>query len=350
MGMSDQQHEIHDRLVDLQNKIKNLHGDVVLVGDIMLDRYIHGYANNLNSSAPVPVLKETRRYEDVGAAAHVARGLENIGLNAFLFGVVGNDRAGANIIKALEAEEVDCDGIEMVEGRITTVKNRLIAGREYLITNQQLLLRWDIEDDGPIAEKALDLIIEQAINKLDSADVLIISDYGHGVITDHGASKLIGAAKAANVPIICDPKLTGLNRITGADWVIFQTRGLDLMAKRMGIEDSYQAAKQLVADNQWGNLLVLEGEKGVTVHSSDGEVISLECTLEEPRGVTGIIDAAGVALAAALKLSLTNHQAAQLANAAVECIMGSDDNFTLTGADLADRLAEVAWNMQISQR
>ena len=350
MGMSDQQHEIHDRLVGLQNRIKNLSGDVVLVGDIMLDRYIHGYANNLNSSAPVPVLKETRRYEDVGAAAHVARGLENIGLDAFLFGVVGDDRAGANIIKALEEEEVDCDGIVIVEDRITTVKNRLIAGREYLITNQQLLLRWDIEDDGPIVDLALDSIIDQAIAKLNSADVLIISDYGHGVITDQGASKLIAAAKTAGVPVICDPKLTGLNRITGADWVIFQTRGLDLMAKRLGIENSQQAAKQLVNENQWGNLLVLEGENGVTVYSADGEVISIECSLTEPRGVTGIIDAAGVALAAALKLSLNTHQSAQLANAAVECIMGSDDNFTLTGADLADRLAEVAWNMQISQR
>ena len=63
MGMSDVEHEIHDRLVNLQTRIKNMSGDVVLVGDIMLDRYIHGYANNLNSRAPVPVLKETERYE-----------------------------------------------------------------------------------------------------------------------------------------------------------------------------------------------------------------------------------------------------------------------------------------------
>ena len=73
MGMSDVEHETHDRLVNLQTQIKNMSGDVVLVGDIMLDRYIHGYANNLNSRAPVPVLKETHRHEDVGAAAHVAR-------------------------------------------------------------------------------------------------------------------------------------------------------------------------------------------------------------------------------------------------------------------------------------
>ena len=129
MGMSDVEYETHDRLVNLQSQIKNMSGDVVLIGDIMLDRYIHGYANNLNSRAPVPVLKETERYEDVGAAAHVARGLENIGLDAILFGVIGDDRAGGNILQALEEEEVDCDGIAIIEDRITTVKTRMIAGR-----------------------------------------------------------------------------------------------------------------------------------------------------------------------------------------------------------------------------
>ena len=82
MGMNDEQHETHDRLTGLQTSVKNLSGNVVLVGDIMLDRYIHGYANDLNSRAPVPVLKETKRYDDVGAAAHVARGLGNIGLDS----------------------------------------------------------------------------------------------------------------------------------------------------------------------------------------------------------------------------------------------------------------------------
>ena len=72
MGMSDVEHEIHDRLVNLQTQIKNMSGDVVLVGDIMLDRYIHGYANNLNSRAPVPVLKETERYEDVGCLLYTS--------------------------------------------------------------------------------------------------------------------------------------------------------------------------------------------------------------------------------------------------------------------------------------
>ena len=161
--------------MNLQKQIENLSGEVVLIGDIMLDRYIHGYANNLNSRAPVPVLKETHRHDDVGAAAHVARGLENIGLDAILFGVVGDDQPGGTIIDALEDEKVDCDGIAIIEDRITTVKTRLIAGREYLISNQQLVLRWDIEDDTPIDSEAHSTIIDQAVSRIAKSDVLVIS-------------------------------------------------------------------------------------------------------------------------------------------------------------------------------
>tara|TARA_B100000575_G_scaffold166489_1_gene133106 strand:- start:52 stop:1101 length:1050 start_codon:yes stop_codon:yes gene_type:complete len=349
MGMSDIQHETHDRLVNLQTQIKNLSGDVVLVGDIMLDRYIHGYANNLNSRAPVPVLKETHRHSDVGAAAHVARGLENIGLDAILFGVVGDDMAGADIIDALEEEEVECDGIAIIENRITTVKTRLIAGREYLISNQQLVLRWDIEDDAAISSEAHTAIIDQAVNRIAKSDVVVISDYGQGVVTDEGAARLIRAAKLANVPVICDPKLTGLHRTKGADWVIFQTRGLDLMAKRMATNDSSQAAKMLLKENDWKNLMVLQGENGVTVYTEE-EVISVPCTLSEPRGVIGIIDAAAVAVAAGVRLKLEETDIAHLANAACECIMSGTQKFTLTSDDLANRLGEVAWSLQISQR
>ena len=350
MGMNDEQHETHDRLTGLQTSVKNLSGNVVLVGDIMLDRYIHGYGNDLNSRAPVPVLKETKRYDDVGAAAHVARGLGNIGLDSKLFGVIGGDDSGKAILCALKDEHVNCSGIIELDGRTTTVKTRLIAGREYLISNQQLLLRWDIEDDTQIDTEVLNSLTDKAVSEIPDSDVLIISDYGQGVVTDENALRLIKTAKLANVPVICDPKLTGLHRTFGADWVIFQTRGLDLMAKRLAFNDSSEAAKMLIKENEWGHLMVVQGEHGVTVYTKDEEVISVPCTLAEPRGVIGIIDAAAVAVAAGVNLGISVKDIAHLANAACECIMSGTQNFTLTARDLANRLGEIAWSLQISQR
>ena len=96
-------------------------------------------ANNLNSRAPVPVLRETSREEDVGAAAHVARGLRSMGMESHLFGVVGDDGAGLSIIESLEAEGVTTHGIAIIEDRTTTtVKTRMLASRESLIREEQL--------------------------------------------------------------------------------------------------------------------------------------------------------------------------------------------------------------------
>ena len=351
MAMNEDQLELHERL----NKLKTIFstpsgGNVVLVGDVMLDRYIHGYANDLNSRAPVPVLKETRRYDDVGAAAHVARGLESLGLGTSLFSIVGDDDAGEIIIDSLEEENINCSGIVLVENKVTTVKNRLIASRPSLITSEQLLLRWDIEDDSDIPEEALQALIDSAMAKMGDADVLVISDYGHGVLTDWGTEKLIKAAKEANIPTICDPKLTGLHRIKGVEWVLFQTRGLDLLRRRMGADDASECAARLLEENQWSNLLVLGGEAGVTVYNADGSEIHVSCTLGQPLQVIGLLDAAAVAVTSALCLKLSSPDVAYLVNAACEVIMSTEGRFTLTRSDLSNRLDEVSWNLQISKR
>ena len=351
MAMNEDEVELHERL----NKLKNIFktpsgGNVVLVGDVMLDRYIHGYANDLNSRAPVPVLKETSRYDDIGAAAHVARGLESLGLSTSLFSIVGDDDAGVTIVDSLEEENINCTGIVLVEDKVTTVKNRLIASRPSLITKEQLLLRWDIEDDGNITEEALQALIDSALEKMEESDVLVISDYGHGVLTDWGTEKLIKAAKIAKIPTICDPKLTGLHRIKGADWVLFQTRGLELLRRRMGASDASECAARLLEENDWSNLLVLGGEKGVTVYNEKENEIHVGCTLGQPSQVIGLLDAAAVAVASALCLELSSYDVAHLANAACEVIMSTEGRFTLTRTDLSNRLDEVSWNMQISKR
>ena len=164
MGMTDVELEQHDKLnaiIETLNKDKT--GNIVLIGDIMLDCYIHGYANNLNSRAPVPVLRETHREEDVGAAAHVARGLQSMGYRGKIFGAVGDDKAGAKILEYLEDEGVNTTGIAIIEDRITTVKTRMLASRESLVQGEQLLLRWDVEEDEPIPEMALEAIYDLSL-------------------------------------------------------------------------------------------------------------------------------------------------------------------------------------------
>ena len=272
MGMTDSEMDAHDRLTGIIATLANLPStNVVLVGDIMMDRYIHGFADNLNTRAPVPVLKETRREEAVGAAAHVARGLVSLGLNPCLFGVVGDDGAGVSVLEYLSEEGVNTDTISIVEGRTTTVKTRLLATRQNLVRDEQLMLRWDIEADEPMPSEALDAMYDLACEQVDGAAAVILSDYGQGVVTDEGAARLIERAKAAGVPVIADPKLTGFHRTQGVEWVVMQSQGLELMRRRLGADNPAQAAHGLLAEHGWGHLLVLEGSTGVTIYSREGE-------------------------------------------------------------------------------
>ena len=344
---------IHDGLQNTRRRVENMVPSlVVLVGDVMLDRFIYGYANNLNPRAPVPVLKETHREQGAGAAAHVARGLTSLQHKVSIFGVVGDDEAGADVIEALEEAGIKSDGVAVLENWRTTVKTRFIASRESLIANKQMMLRVDEEALDDVSSEVAELLANQASELLPKAGALVISDYGKGVVNDATAESLIQQAKAAGVPVICDPKLTGLHRTKGADVVIFESRGLELMRRRLSKSNEEEAAWELVEEHGWDSLLVLGGENGVDLYKSGQEHIHVSCTLLEPRQQIGLIDAAVVAVVAARALSLSDLDMAHLANAACECILQAEDaaHFAIDRKTLCTRLDEVAWSMQISQR
>ena len=127
---------------------------VTLIGDVMLDRYHHGYANNLNSTAPVPALRVIYSEESPGAAAHIARGLSSMGLTVDLHSSVGDDNEGKSIISTLDGDGIDTSGIIEVEGRNTLTKIRFYGSRENLLDQVQILLQADrgpLEDLDPSA-------------------------------------------------------------------------------------------------------------------------------------------------------------------------------------------------------
>jgi D-beta-D-heptose 7-phosphate kinase/D-beta-D-heptose 1-phosphate adenosyltransferase len=252
----------------------------------------------------------------------------------------------------LDEEGVTTDGIAVVEGRTTTVKTRLLATRESLVQEEQLLLRWDIEEDDPVPEAAAVALYDRAIHELDDAKVVILSDYGQGVVNDSGADRLINAALKKKVPIIADPKLTGLHRTHGVDWILFQSQGLELMRRRLGSSTGSDAAQRLIEQHNWKHLVVLSGEAGVTIYSANEATVHAPCTLDDLRQMIGLIDAAAVAIAVAISKSFSVQNTALLANAACECILGAErtEAFSLSREDLVDRIGEMTWNLQISKR
>ncbi|MBI87848.1 MAG: hypothetical protein CMB67_02310 [Euryarchaeota archaeon] len=341
-----------ESLLRLRSLIESIGGSkVTLIGDTMLDRYHHGFANNLNSTSPVPVLKVTRSEESAGASAHIAIGLSSFGMSVSFHTCVGSDQEGDSLIKSLQSSGVDTAHSIVVQDRATLTKIRFFGSRESLLDQEQILLQ---ADRGPNEQLDLDIsdsLTEQAHNTLLDSCALVISDYDKGVVSNHGALSLISAANKSGIPSIVDPKLTGLDKSVGATVVIFEKRGLSLLARRMNSSDLDEAADSLIDQYSWDGILVLGGINGVYLYQKDNPSIHMPCMAPTAEQQIGMHDAAAASLAAALGSGLSLYDAALLASAACECVLSASTSEEFIDREtLALWLDELSWQMRISDR
>lgn len=324
---------------------------VILMGDVILDRYFRGWTNHLNSFAPVPVVKVMQKSESAGAAAHIARSLVNLGLDVRFFALLGGDEHGQVIAQQLHEEGVNTSDIRLATHMSTVAKTRIYGSRESLIDREQLILQFDEESNEEYPSSVVKKLTNSACAALPGAAAVVLSDYGKGVISDEGAAQVIATAKAADVPVICDPKLTGLHRTVAATVAIFEIRGLELLRRRNNLADAAATAAHFIARNEWEGMLVLGGEHGTWLYQKDEEPLHLPCLIEVPQQLIGLHDAAATAMAAALGAGMSLSEAARLANAACECVLASETSrVVLETKKLMTRLDEVAWHFQISDR
>ena len=190
-----------------------------------------------------------------------------------------------------------------------------------------------------------------AMKQLENSCALVISDYDNGAVTVASASKLIGAAQKIGIPVIMDPKLTGLERSRGATVVLVEMWGMDLLRRRLEASDSTTAASELISTYDWDALVVLGGINGVTLYQSEGETIHFDCSAPAPKQQIGLHDAAATALAVALGNGLPMEDAGLLAAAACDCILTAEASHEFVDIDtLGTWLDEMVWQMQISER
>ena len=336
------------RLISLLESIDG--SKVTLIGDTMLDRYHHGFANNLNSTAPVPVLKILDSEESPGASAHIAIGLTSFGMDVSFHTAIGDDAEASSILTSLKSNDIVLDNIVQVKGRNTLTKIRFFASRESLLDRRQILLQADRGPNESLDDSVSTSLTNSALSNIPDSCALVISDYDKGVVTTEGAQALIQKAKISGIPAIVDPKLTGLEKSRGATVVIFEKRGMSLLARRMGLDDD-DAAKRLLDDYSWQGILVLGGIHGMYLHQKDHESVFMSCMAPTAEQQIGMHDAAAASLAAALGSGLSLYDAALLASAACDCVLSAS-----TGRDYIDRatlglwLDELSWQMRISER
>ncbi len=185
---------------------------VLCVGDLMLDRYVYGEVERISPEAPIPVFRIGSEAAMLGGAGNAVRNLVALGAQASVIAVTGDDPAGSEVQSLLDAEERVSSRLLVEPGRKTTTKTRFVAAH-------QQMLRADAESDGPLPEALAAEVVRRARDALSDCAVVVLSDYGKGVLTPEVIRGIVEAARAKARPVIVDPKGADYARYRGASLI-----------------------------------------------------------------------------------------------------------------------------------
>jgi rfaE bifunctional protein kinase chain/domain len=297
---------------------------VLVVGDVMLDRYWFGEVDRVSPEAPVPIVRVARREDRLGGAANVARNVVALGGGATLIGVVGADEAGERI-HALAHDAGINPGLVADAGHPTTLKMRVLG-------RQQQMLRVDFEQSPGVA--ALDALDIEFDRHLAGHDVVVLSDYAKGALAR--VQKMIARARAAGIPVLVDPKGDHYEIYRGATLVTPNRAELQQAVGRWTSEDDLaRRAQRLRADMALEALLVTRSEQGMTLFTDEGRE-HVDAQAHEVFDVSGAGDTVLATLAVTRAVGMSWTQAMRWANRAGGVVVGKLGTSTVSAQELGD--------------
>ena len=283
---------------------------LLVVGDVMLDRYWFGDVSRISPEAPVPVVRVGRTEERLGGAANVARNIAAIGADTSLLSVVGEDEAGRRIQQLLMADGIDAQ-LHRDSALATTIKLRVIG-------RQQQLLRIDFETE-PGQEVLMSKLADFEV-RLEKTDLVVLSDYGKGGLKH--IERMIGAARAAGKPVLVDPKGDDYSRYQGATLLTPNRSEFREVAGRWKSEEDLTArAQKLRGDLGLSALLITRSEEGMTLYR-EGERLHVPAVAREVYDVSGAGDTVIAVLGVMLAAGAGFAEAVELANKAAGIVVG----------------------------
>ncbi|SNC61048.1 D-glycero-beta-D-manno-heptose-7-phosphate kinase [Polynucleobacter victoriensis] len=295
---------------------------LLVVGDVMLDRYWFGDTERISPEAPVPVVLVSKDDERLGGAANVARNAASIGAKISILGVVGDDEPGRRVEELLKAQGVN-SYLQRDPSLPTTVKLRVVA-------RQQQLIRLDFEK-APTHEALLNKL-EQFQSLLPEVDAVILSDYGKGGLTH--VTKMIAAARAAGKVVLVDPKGDDYSKYEGASIITPNRSELRQVVGRWKDEADLTARAQALREKlKLDALLLTRSEEGMSLFTAQG-VEHVKADAREVYDVSGAGDTVIAAMAVALAAKWPAGQAMKLANKAGGIVVGKLGTATVSLEEL----------------
>jgi len=300
---------------------------VLIVGDVMLDRYWYGPTGRISPEAPVPVVKVENNEERPGGAANVAMNIASLGGHAHVVGLTGKDEPAEVLKDTLAALKVKCDFVELKDYPTITKLRVMSRGQQ--------LIRLDFEEKFENTDP--ELILSRMEQALPNVRSVILSDYAKGAL-EHVQS-FIQKARAANVPVFIDPKGADLERYRGATLLTPNMSEFELVAGKVkSEEDLIEKGIALIEKYDFEALLVTRSEHGMTLLRKGQAPFHLPTQAKEVYDVTGAGDTVISVLAASVAAGKPLDEACALANAAAGVVVGKLGTSTLSTIELAEAI------------
>ncbi|AIZ79225.1 bifunctional D-glycero-beta-D-manno-heptose-7-phosphate kinase/D-glycero-beta-D-manno-heptose 1-phosphate adenylyltransferase HldE [Actinobacillus equuli] len=300
---------------------------VLVLGDVMLDRYWFGATNRISPEAPVPVVKVQDIEERAGGAANVAMNIASLGVPVALHGLIGQDDAGRALDKLLNSHNIQNHCVAL-DSHPTITKLRILS-------RHQQLLRLDFEEG--FHHVASDSLLAKLEQEITAYGALILSDYGKGTL--ESVQQMIQMARKAGVPTLIDPKGTDFERYRGATLLTPNMSEFEAVVGHCKDDDEIvEKGLRLIADFELTALLVTRSEKGMTLLRPNQAPFHLPTQAKEVYDVTGAGDTVISVLATAIADGRPYEEACYLANAAAGLVVGKLGTSTVTPTELENAI------------
>jgi D-beta-D-heptose 7-phosphate kinase/D-beta-D-heptose 1-phosphate adenosyltransferase len=288
---------------------------VLVIGDVMLDRYCWGSVGRISPEAPVPIVSLNQTTLVAGGAANVAANVAGLGATPFLVGVVGGD-AEAEILSTVLADgNVSAKLLIPIKKRRTTVKTRIIA-------HQQQVVRLDQEDTKPLEQKDFEVVLKRIEKVWDEIEIVIISDYAKGFLTEELLARLIITAKQKRKILLVDPKGQDYLKYRGATLLTPNRSEAAAACKFADEPDTVEkAGNKLLAEIKAKAVLITQGENGMTLFQKGQKSIEIKASARKVYDVTGAGDTVISCLAVALAAGADFVTAAKISNVAAGAVV-----------------------------
>jgi D-beta-D-heptose 7-phosphate kinase/D-beta-D-heptose 1-phosphate adenosyltransferase len=305
----------------------------LVLGDVMLDRFVYGSIERISPEAPIPILSIERYADMPGGAANVVRNLAAMGAQAILIGVVGEDAWAASLGAQLGK-------VPRVQARFITDPSRPTTVKTRYVADGQQVLRADRESRSVLSAEAQAALLAQFQRALSEIDIVLLSDYGKGVLSDAVVAAVVKMARAAGKPVIVDPKSKSFAKYRGATVLTPNRHELQVACgfECLTDEEVVVGARQVLAEDICSTLVVTRGKDGMSVVPADGPAVHLRTTAREVFDVSGAGDTVAAAMALGLAAGGDIVDACTLANLAAGIVVGKPGTAIVTTGEITAAL------------